>query len=749
MRSESPERPVRPSPDLARNATEPLALVKMYLQAGAYAEAENLLRVWLSRDENDEVQGRLLLAESLWRLGRLDEAREQITVLENRFAQTHEVALMDIRLLIEAGSYREAVQKYSRYSESCPADATLLQIVFNVANCHVRLNNLSRARQLFRQVLGGAIGSQWEEGSARAEMALATLDRTLGDWSEAEKNLKSARSRYAKIGLLRGYVLAHLNLGYQQLWSGSLEEAAESLREAVRISTEMGDRRIQASAHPGLGLVYVRQGDFSRARREFSMALRACRSQRSPRRFAIAFEYIGELHLAEGKLSKAEWSLAKSLRIAERISPEGDIVPEVKRRLAQVSLARGDHATALLFAREAARGAGKLGDRYERAVALRVEGEVLCAIGRVRDGNRRFRVALSVLDRLGEKLESARIREILRTPRQRITRFSDAEVLALLQQHGIVGSSSMIRRVIQDAALVAPTRIPILIFGETGTGKELFARAIHKIAFPCDAPLVTFNCATCPPDLLDAELFGYERGAFTGAASSRSGLVRAAHRGTLFLDEIGELREESQARLLRMLDSGEVRSLGSDVTTRVDVRVLAATHVNLQERIRRGRFREDLFYRLAGARLVLPPLRERGDDLEALIAWFTEEARRNIRPGFAGFESEALQAMRGYPWPGNVRELMHEIHRIAATTPDGVKVAQWTPASSLWSTAVPPLGVPRNQVLDDPEALRRLLHERSVSMANLARQLGVSKAQLYRTLRRHGIDPSNVQKADS
>jgi len=295
---------------------------------------------------------------------------------------------------------------------------------------------------------------------------------------------------------------------------------------------------------------------------------------------------------------------------------------------------------------------------------------------------------------------------------------------------------------------IAPLRIPVLIQGETGTGKELFARAIHNMSGRPKGRLIAFNCATCPVDLLDAELFGHAKGAFTGAHQERLGLVRSAEGGTLFLDEIGELREDSQARLLRMLDSGEVRPIGSDRSLRVDVRIVAATHVDLGARIRVHRFRRDLYFRLAGIRLDIPPLHERAGDITELVNYFVLEARQRVRSGFAGFSKNALKMMEGYEWPGNVRQLRLEVQRHAALAEEGVPIDTWSPCGIRHELKIPIEEMEAGLILEDPGLLREFMLNAGGQVPKAAENLGVSRGHLYRVLKRLGITLGELRPAD-
>jgi two-component system, NtrC family, response regulator HydG len=228
---------------------------------------------------------------------------------------------------------------------------------------------------------------------------------------------------------------------------------------------------------------------------------------------------------------------------------------------------------------------------------------------------------------------------------------------------GIIGSCAAMLEMYNKIRKVAPTDSNVLIQGESGTGKELVARALHNLSRRAKAPLISVNCAAIPESLIESELFGHEKGAFTGASAGRAGLVEAADGGTLFLDEIGELPLEAQARLLRVLQEGEIRRVGSVQSQKVDVRLIAATHRDLKSLSKIGQFREDLYYRLHVIALKLPALRERGSDVsEIACAFLTRQCQRQGRNDLS-FAPDAEQAIRHYPWPGNVRELENAIER--------------------------------------------------------------------------------------
>jgi formate hydrogenlyase transcriptional activator len=238
--------------------------------------------------------------------------------------------------------------------------------------------------------------------------------------------------------------------------------------------------------------------------------------------------------------------------------------------------------------------------------------------------------------------------------------------------HGIVGTSEALQHSLELARIVAPTDSTVLIYGETGTGKELFARLIHERSRRSAGPFVRLNCAAIPEGLLESELFGHEKGAFTSANAQRVGRFEAANHGTLFLDEIGDIPAGLQSKLLRVLQEREFERLGSSRTLSVDVRVVAATNQNLAVQVEGGMFRMDLYYRLNVFPITLPPLRDRGEDIPSLVRHFVGSAAARMRRLIRSIPSETMQALTQHSWPGNVRELQNMIERAVILAEDGV-----------------------------------------------------------------------------
>jgi PAS domain S-box-containing protein len=324
-----------------------------------------------------------------------------------------------------------------------------------------------------------------------------------------------------------------------------------------------------------------------------------------------------------------------------------------------------------------------------------------------------------------------------------------AELRAIQGFDDIVGNSPRIVEALRDVAQVAPTDSTVLILGETGTGKELFARAIHDASKRREHPLIRVNCAAIPSNLIEAELFGHEKGAFTGAVARRIGRFALADRGTIFLDEIGELPLELQPKLLRVLQEGEIEPLGGR-TQRVDVRVVAATNRDLAREVREGRFREDLYYRLSVFPLPVPPLRERGDDVVVLAASFVDRVSRRLGRLFRPMTGADVQRIRAYPWPGNVRELENVIERAAITAlGDRLNLDRALPESTAPTRRAAAAGEPSDRVRTEAEMealeianVRRALdlcHWRISGERGAAAMLGMKASTLSSRMKVLGI----------
>lgn len=318
----------------------------------------------------------------------------------------------------------------------------------------------------------------------------------------------------------------------------------------------------------------------------------------------------------------------------------------------------------------------------------------------------------------------------------------------LPQSQNILGRSPAIQAMLQFIETVAPTEATVLITGESGTGKELVATALHKASARASKPLVTVNCAALSESLLESELFGHERGSFTGADKRRDGRFLHADGGTLFLDEIGEMPLSVQAKLLRALQQGEVQRVGSDMPIHVDVRVLAATNRELRREAAEKRFREDLYFRLNVISIEVPPLRERQDDIPLLAAHFMQQFGERNHKVIKGFAPQALDCLLRYRWPGNVRELQNAVERAVilcrgdligeAELPENVRHAPVREEPRVLVDELSLAGLPLEKV--EQRAIEDTLRQTGDNKSEAARRLGITRATLHNKLRKYGIE---------
>ncbi len=342
----------------------------------------------------------------------------------------------------------------------------------------------------------------------------------------------------------------------------------------------------------------------------------------------------------------------------------------------------------------------------------------------------------------------------------------------MVGKHTLVFECEAMRRVMAQLERVAASETRVCIYGETGTGKELVARTIHEKSHRAAGPFITLNCAAVPAELIESELFGHEKGSFTGAAQRHAGKFEQAHRGTLFLDEIGDMPTAMQAKLLRVLEEGEVERIGSDKPTAVNVRVVVATHRNLEQLVEAGGFRRDLYHRVVVFPVTLPPLRERREDLPVLVEHFAEQVCGQNGWKAIPFSSPAIEALKEYGWPGNIRELRNVVERLLLLAAGEVDCETVRMALPAFGAGGPGEGLrSQNRDLGHPAQLREsasrdsgaeggplaqrvLAFERAQVLAELerhgrnvtqtARTLGLERSHLYKKCQQLGIDLQNL-----
>jgi len=387
----------------------------------------------------------------------------------------------------------------------------------------------------------------------------------------------------------------------------------------------------------------------------------------------------------------------------------------------------------------------KLAPRTEIAI-MTGHGSIETAVRAMRMGAYDFITKPFRIDEL--KLLLQRMEEKARLVAE--NQFLRERVNADMEMNGIIGSSAKIQDVLKMVARLKDTRTPVLITGESGTGKELVARAIHYRGNLAKRPFVAVDCGALVPTLIESELFGYERGAFTGANRAKEGLFQAANGGTIFLDEIGELPLEMQAKLLRVLQEKEVRQVGGNRAVKVDVRVIAATNRDLETAYRNGTFRKDLFFRLNVVTLHLPSLRERKSDIPILIHWFLDKYAPDQ---MYEISAEAMKCLLQYEWPGNVRELENCIERAVALGSDKVldlddlppSIGQFAPENSGSQGGLSATD------LDELEraTILRVFEQVKGDKTLAGKMLGISRATLYRKLKRYSIGDQAMSAAGS
>ena len=312
-------------------------------------------------------------------------------------------------------------------------------------------------------------------------------------------------------------------------------------------------------------------------------------------------------------------------------------------------------------------------------------------------------------------------------------------------RQAIVTRSPLMERLLEQAGMVAQSDVSVLINGQSGTGKEIVAQAIHNASPRRDKPFVAINCGALPEQLLESELFGHARGAFTGAVSNREGLFQAAEGGTLFLDEIGDMPVALQVKLLRVLQERKVRPLGSNRDIDIDVRIISATHRDLPKAMARGEFREDLFYRLNVVNLKIPPLAERTEDIPLLANHLLRQSADRHKPFVRAFSTDAMKRLMAAKWPGNVRQLVNVIEQcVALTSSPVISDALVEQAPEGENTALPTFVEARNQF--ELNYLRKLLQITKGNVTHAARMAGRNRTEFYKLLSRHELDANDFKE---
>ncbi len=315
----------------------------------------------------------------------------------------------------------------------------------------------------------------------------------------------------------------------------------------------------------------------------------------------------------------------------------------------------------------------------------------------------------------------------------------------------IVGNSPQIKAVFKQIIQVAPIDSTITIYGESGTGKELVANAIHFHSRRCKGPFVAVNCAAIPETLLEDELFGHVKGAYTNAVSNKDGFFRQAHKGTLFLDEVGEMGKAMQAKLLRVIENGEIRPVGGNCAQKVDVRLIVATNRNLGKMVEDGRFREDLYYRIHVVPINIPPLRERPDDILLLMQYFFKKCGAKMGKDITRIEGDVIEAFLAHSWPGNVRELKNIVEYLVAISTGSTITASMLANTALVSASLASQKLPLKDAKDQfiKKYLEDLFRITKGNISQAAKYAGYYRADFYKLFKKYGLDPNDYRNASN
>ena len=638
------------------------------------------------------------------------------------------------RALLGLGRWKEvseiAEKKLSELYALHPEDKrALLELHIAAGRAVWRIGRPSRAEEHFRAAYHI---SRWEfedtAGMLRSRNLLGLCFLGAGELFRAAGEFARGQLQAHEAGLYHEEASFSLNLSIAQAKLGRLEEAEQGLARARTLFGERGHSRGKVQARLFHGYLLRIAGDLGKADGQVRGALSEAEEHGFEREQVIALEYLGDLALDRHENQAAIESYDQGLVIAEKLAPEGDLVPELSRRIAEIHVRIGEPNRALITCERGLRIARKINDRFEEAATYRVmsmahlqlshrekairtanegivllrklegvyeltrllvwAGEVLLAGGDAEE-RRAARdylwearsLAMSMkLDRWVERIEKVLGVEIgagqappiaVATPvrRQEIPWGADPDCFRL----GIVTQDARLIDLVRMLERASSSRLPILILGESGTGKETLARAAHELSDRGGQVFVVGHCGPLPDGQLDAELFGKDAGGATGSERARPGLFETAHRGVIFLDEVSELLTAAQAKLLRVIEMGELRRVGGMGVRQVDVRVIAASTRDLAGLVRRGLFRDDLYYRLNGIRLEVPPLRERPGDVELIGRHFLERACAQAQKRVSLSEG-AWGRLAAHGWPGNVRELRNVIDRAVALAKDGEKI---------------------------------------------------------------------------
>ncbi len=735
-------------------------------------------------------------------------ARMLESVDDCTFAAFPELRVVDLAYAIQCGKLREALDESASYiaANLDPIPASLFGFLFVNGISASKLGLVDRATSSLEQAHGLASLVGNEHWCGLIGNYLGYVHMQASSYRDALRWFERTHVVFEKRGALRKLSMVDLNAGITCYKIGSYARSRQHLEKSLKLGLSGAYLHRQCFANIALGNVHRLTRDFDAARRHLHTAYNQAQELQYPREEALALEFLGDVYRDEGQAPAARRFYARAMAIALKIAPEGDVVMELRRRNGECFGIEGRPADAMPELQRALDMSRAQKDRFEEGVTLRVMSEVayrshdLPAARRLADKSvallqeigARHEAAIALLHsvevRLAE-IESARAEspaaELLESAWRQATEALDlflrvdvrwwtdqcratvnrvsAMRSAATRVHAatssptsyspgdvVIHAGSAMRDLLQLCDMFAACPDPVLIAGETGTGKEVLARRLHRHSMRAERPLVVVNVAAIPHTMFEREFFGHTRGAFSGAERDSAGFAAQADGATLFLDEIGELPLEVQPKLLRLLQEGTYQAIGDPKPRRADIRLIAATNANLRQMVAEGKFRADLYYRLQTLELEILPLRERPEDVLPLLRHFLSLAADRQVDLAEYFNRRSLADLARHDWPGNAREVGIVARRahLGLATRGVVQVAiprADSPALVVegpQETPAPPPPAPAGLTADETAERTRILlaiEENGGSRLHAARTLGIGRSTLYRRLTQLGI----------
>ncbi|MDI6808592.1 MAG: sigma 54-interacting transcriptional regulator [Candidatus Eisenbacteria bacterium] len=756
----------------------------------------------LSLTREDILALRLKKAECHLRRGELAKAsaEEQLVhsllALDDCNAMKGRAALLSSRIQWESGSYETAFSEAGKALSLLKDGGTLPEL----AQCHMnlgrslfRLGDYSQAREHYESALAFYRLAGDEVGVGMAHNNCGLILKNICDWTGARRHLELAVEIARKLGSYGDEAVRNLNLGLLEFRMGVWDKAESHVRVSLDSFIKIGDRVGETNARLALGNFLRARRMWDESREILTQAYEVAEKYGLRRQLALADEFMGELLYDTGEIEDALHHYAAALEIAESIAPSGDMVPEIERRRGEALISMGDYSGSRTAFGNALRLAAESGDRIEEICSRRGLAELLMNEGMTAESTRELLAAIKTLEEIGEKFELAKTYFLLarlspRPSSEEETRKRKGYFLRaslLFDELGLSHQAGTSNREIEQIESAGPvlhkgkmgagagsvpktpssgwgivtrdkrtldalscveairdSSLGVLIQGETGTGKNLFAYIFAEHEKVKGRPFVEVNCATLPAELMESELFGYAKGAFSGASAEKKGIIEEANGGTIFFNEVAELSDRMQAKLLQVLDDGTYRRLGETGLKKVSVRVISATNKDILGEVESGRFRRDLYHRLSQLSLELPPLRERKGDVPYLVqhflAGFEKRYGKKIR-----ISDEAVGLLDAYSWPGNVRELRNELE-VAYLTAEDSSVLGPDSFSHRIVAGNPVAEFQPGQIQAGLEKVKRTYVEATLkryrwNKARAAKALGVSPWGLRKMMARYGL----------